>query len=221
MQVVPTLGLSVKNVSYHSRRLQRLVATLSPRSADDFAALRERLSMMLWRTVHATLPPPTPSHPGGDTEAVNPDAKVPPPMLPIRIKSLAQIARLYDLRAQTPTALIPTHDARPLDHARRQPPPPRDRKTARPPHPLPPQARRQLDDRDPPGSPRLQGSPPIAPRPPRQHQHHSTPWYPLPHPQPRTENREPRTENREQNKKQKNKKINHLQNHPKIPIPYP
>lgn len=119
LQVARALGVNVHLVSYHWLRLQKQIIANSPRSPDDFAVLRERISAMLWQTIQLTCPAPLveaseageaksmPMHvaAGGEVDeraalpvAMPVPALVPPaPMLAIRLKALEQLARLYDL----------------------------------------------------------------------------------------------------------------------------
>jgi DNA-binding CsgD family transcriptional regulator len=59
LQVARALGVNVHLVSYHWLRLQKQIIANSPRSPDDFAVLRERISAMLWQTIQLTCPAPS------------------------------------------------------------------------------------------------------------------------------------------------------------------
>ena len=58
LEVAHRLGMSLKLVSYHWRKLQKQIIEFAPRSPDDFAALRERIAMLLWQTIRLTGPAP-------------------------------------------------------------------------------------------------------------------------------------------------------------------
>jgi DNA-binding CsgD family transcriptional regulator len=133
VQVARRLGIDDKTVWHHWRKLQSQIIANAPRSPDDFAALRERISAMLWQTIQLTCPAPLaeasavarrateareterkplPVAAGGEVDeraAVPVAMPVPPPvppapMLAIRLKALEQLARLYDVGLEQPTA---------------------------------------------------------------------------------------------------------------------
>ena len=56
LEVARMLGVSLKLVSYHWCKLQKQIIDFAPRSPDDFAALRERIAMLLWQTIRLTGP---------------------------------------------------------------------------------------------------------------------------------------------------------------------
>ena len=137
VQVARRLGIDDKTVWHHWRKLQSQIIANAPRSPDDFAVLRERISAMLWQTIQLTCPAPVaeasavarrateareterkplPVAAGGEVDeraAVPVAMPVPPPvppapMLAIRLKALEQLARLYDLGLDARTAAFPT-----------------------------------------------------------------------------------------------------------------
>ncbi len=101
LQVARTLGLSLKLVSYHWRKLQKQIIANAPRSPDDFAVLRERIGAMLWQTIQLTC------------QASGAEAS----SFVLRTASMAPRASSFAL----PDAVVTTEDvseARPAGHAK-------------------------------------------------------------------------------------------------------
>ncbi len=106
LQISRILEVSVEEVERHWEEGRAALQEQAPKSEADFTALREQISLMLWRTVEATYEEGTRAAGGGEAAAAalaagTVDAVIPkPPMMSVRLRALKQLCELYGVRTE-------------------------------------------------------------------------------------------------------------------------
>jgi hypothetical protein len=92
-EVAQVLGMSLEEVRKHRPQRGAAAEVRAPESEADFTGLRERIGVALWETVMATY---SEGNPGAENAEEGVPAPVPKAaMLPVRIRALKQIGKLY------------------------------------------------------------------------------------------------------------------------------